>query len=78
MFVSIKPLDIDECKNTSACHESALCSNALGSYTCFCKEGFVEETYPNLLICKGWILIIIKIITKFNVSFVAKSITWLQ
>lgn len=35
-------VDVDECRDTP-CHRSALCRNALGSYTCVCPEGQVGD-----------------------------------
>ncbi len=40
-------LDIDECKNTSICHENATCHNTPGSYTCTCKAGMSGDGRDN-------------------------------
>ena len=32
--------DIDECFNTTLCHELAYCVNTNGSYTCNCSDGY--------------------------------------
>ena len=31
---------MNECQNDHSCGEHAVCENTIGSYTCFCKEGF--------------------------------------
>jgi len=37
-------LDIDECvKGLDTCHTNAYCINTLGSYTCKCYNGYVEN-----------------------------------
>ena len=35
-------LDINECSNTddNNCHESAICTNTNGSFTCQCQNGY--------------------------------------
>ena len=33
-------VDINECDNTTACHDNATCTNTEGSYSCVCKEGY--------------------------------------
>ena len=35
-------LDINECDEPSSCHEFSSCSNNIGSYECFCNDGFVD------------------------------------
>ena len=34
--------DVDECNNVtySPCHANATCNNTLGSYICYCHEGY--------------------------------------
>ena len=35
-------VDIDECLEQShQCHEEAMCTNNIGSYTCSCRPGFI-------------------------------------
>ena len=36
--------DVDECNNgLDICNVNANCSNTLGSFECYCKEGFVGD-----------------------------------
>ena len=35
-------LDINECDEPTSCHEYSSCSNNIGSYECFCNDGFVD------------------------------------
>ena len=43
-------IDEDECaKNNGGCQQS--CNNTIGSYMCFCNDGFV--LHENLHDCKG-------------------------
>ena len=39
-FVDLVFLDIINCENDDGCHDNATCSDANGSYTCTCIEGF--------------------------------------
>ena len=32
--------DVDECKNSTRCHENANCTNTEGSYSCSCNDGY--------------------------------------
>lgn len=41
--------DIDECVEADACHADAVCTNANGSYTCQCREGYTG----NGMLCEG-------------------------
>ena len=35
------PINIDECKEeTDKCHDKAICTNTIGSYTCTCITGY--------------------------------------
>ena len=37
-------LDIDECSlENDDCHDDAICTDIIGSYTCQCKEGFIGD-----------------------------------
>ena len=42
-FEVITEADLNECADESNndCHAQAICTNAIGSYSCACKEGFV-------------------------------------
>ena len=33
-------VDINECDDATACHDSATCTNTEGSYSCACNEGY--------------------------------------
>jgi hypothetical protein len=37
--------DIDECRTQRPCHESALCVNLLGSFSCKCPVGLIGDPY---------------------------------
>ena len=34
------PLDINECLDPNRCHNSATCTNTIGSFKCQCNTGF--------------------------------------
>lgn len=37
--------DIDECSITEPCDRSAECVNTVGSFTCYCPDGYVGDGY---------------------------------
>ena len=54
-------VDIDECLEQShQCHEEAVCTNNIGSYTCSCRPGFIGTgescmgEYVYYIICQKW------------------------
>lgn len=51
---SVSILDIDECKiEGPVCPVNSNCNNTVGSYDCFCEEGYRNEGYRNKTLCIG-------------------------
>ena len=51
---SVSILDIDECKlEGPVCPVNSNCNNTVGSYNCFCEEGYRNEGYRNKTLCIG-------------------------
>ncbi|CAF3464123.1 unnamed protein product [Rotaria sp. Silwood1] len=44
--------DINECKNSKTCGEHQRCNNTIGSYICFCENGYETITSANGIICQ--------------------------
>ena len=40
LFFKFDLIDVDECKGNHACHESANCTNTIGSHVCDCQPGY--------------------------------------
>ncbi|XP_066022416.1 epidermal growth factor-like protein 6 [Pocillopora verrucosa] len=47
--------DVDECKGNHACHESANCTNTIGSHVCDCQPGYTGngQNCTDINECKG-------------------------
>ena len=49
-FIFFFKLDFDECGgNNNHCHQNAICTNTIGSYSCRCSVGYVGDG----LLCRG-------------------------
>ena len=49
IFVFLK-LDFDECGgNNNHCHQNAICTNTIGSYSCRCSVGYAGDGF----LCRG-------------------------
>ena len=46
--------DINECMNTTTCHEDAYCNNTMGSFNCTCHPGYYGDGQTN---CTGSLFI---------------------
>ena len=40
LFFKFDLIDVDECNGNQACHESANCTNTIGSHVCDCQPGY--------------------------------------
>ena len=50
VLYSFLKLDYDECGgNNNHCHQNAICTNTIGSYSCRCSVGYVGDG----LLCRG-------------------------
>ena len=57
VIIAILIADIDECA-TDPCDNNAFCNNTVGSYDCFCNDGYTGDGF----FCHGKSHIIMKII----------------
>ena len=49
-FIFVFKLDFDECGgNNNHCHQNAICTNIIGSYSCRCSVGYAGDG----LLCRG-------------------------
>ncbi|CAF4002538.1 unnamed protein product [Rotaria sp. Silwood2] len=46
------PININECENPRICGEHQVCNNTIGSYICFCENGYETITSSNGIICQ--------------------------
>ena len=44
-FADFVFVDIINCENDDGCHDNATCSDANGSYTCLCQDGFTGDGF---------------------------------
>ena len=64
-------LDVNECQNTSICHQNATCDNIPGSYTCTCNPGLSGDG-KHSCIGKFWVKILLPKITSKNIKAIGK------
>ena len=46
VFLFAIHVDVDECQSPDACQTDHVCNNTVGSYTCECPPGYVEDSGP--------------------------------